>query len=117
MVLRFLAHVEGVAWGAALKAHERNGACQRTPAELYARHRLARGQLGQRVEHERTDERVTLGGERGLLAVDEKIALLARRKDDALLSEGALGEQREETRCRCSSRRLHAISSSCWSAP
>ncbi len=92
-----LAHVQRRHRGAALKAEQRNGARERTATELDPGDGFASGmQLFDGVEHQRADETMTLGGEDGLFAVDEEVALFAGGERHAALLVRALFQELDE---------------------
>lgn len=55
------------------------------------------GKLRESIEHQLTDQRVTLCRENSLFAIDEKIALLARGKDYTASLEATFAKQFDDS--------------------
>src|SRR5258706_13473602 len=96
MIFLLFANVERGKRTALLETHQRHRARQWAAAQLDTGDGLTRRQAVECLEHELAHQRVALGGEDRLLAVDEEVALPTGSQRHLLLLERALLEKRDE---------------------
>src|SRR5580692_4721188 len=100
VVLGVLAHVDRVEGRAALEAGHGDGAGEWATSKLDARDGRARAERAERGEHLLADERVPLGRQDRLLAIDEEVALATRGEHHPLALERARPQKLEQPGAR-----------------